>query len=268
MIPNLDDFLDLLEELAPARLAEPWDNPGLQVAVNVSELRKVFLALDPTAAALQRAAQRKAQILLTHHPLIFRPLSRVDVRTYPGDVIAEAIGNEIALLALHTNLDAAPGGINDILAGLLGLENVDVLQPLENAAGAGLGRIGDLPAAMPLEAFRRSAAESLGIESLALIGVKPTGEVRRVAVVGGSGGSLAATAREKGADVLLTGDIGHHHALEAAERGLILVDGGHFGTEKAAFRIFGSKLREAAAERDWDVSIEVDEGEIDPMSSF
>jgi dinuclear metal center YbgI/SA1388 family protein len=183
-------------------------------------------------------------------------------------VIAQAVGNGIALLALHTNLDAAAGGINDILAELLGLQNVDVLQPVDNTAGAGLGRIGDLRAAVPPEAFRKAASEALGIGNLALIGSEAAGEVRRVAVVGGSGGSLVATAREKGADLLLTGDIGHHHALEAAALGLILVDGGHFATEKAAFRVFGSKLGEAVAKRGWDVSIEVDEGEIDPKSSF
>jgi len=99
----------LLETIAPARLAEPWDNSGLQVGSLSQKITKVFTSLDPTLNALISAAEAKAQLLFTHHPLIFKPLSRVDINSFPGDVVAEAAKRDVSIVAAHTNLDAAPG---------------------------------------------------------------------------------------------------------------------------------------------------------------
>lgn len=264
MIPKLKDVLDLLEEIAPTQFAEPWDNPGLQIGSYSQEIKKIFVALDPTVKALICASQHNAQLLLTHHPLLFNPLSCLNISVYPGTVIFEAIRSGISVVAAHTNLDVSPGGINDILTDLLDLENVEVLRAIPGKDGVGLGRIGELPTETHLSVFVKDVKATLGVEKLGVISQGDV-RIRRLAVVGGSGGGLVSLASQKGADLLLTGDVGHHHALEAQSLGIALIDGGHFHIEKKAFSIFSERLSEALTAQGWDVGLELDEDETSPM---
>ncbi|MBL7211630.1 MAG: Nif3-like dinuclear metal center hexameric protein [Desulfobacteraceae bacterium] len=264
MNPTLKDILALLEELAPLRLAEPWDNPGLQVGSYLQVIRKISLALDPTLRSLRAAHSHKAQLLLTHHPLVLKPLSSVDINGHPGEVIFGAIKGNVSVVSAHTNLDVAKGGINEILAGLLDLQDVEVLKETFGEDGVGLGRIGNLPEPVDLSAATETIRRIFGPESVNICG-KADDRIHRVAVVGGSGGSLVPLAATKGADLLLTGDVSYHHALEAEYLGIILIDVGHFATEKTAFGVFGKNLREKFAAEGWEVDLEVDEGEADPL---
>jgi len=264
MQPTLKDFLVLLETIAPARLAEPWDNSGLQVGSLSQKIRKVFTSLDPTLNALISASEANAQLLFTHHPLIFKPLSRLDINSFPGDVVAEAAKRGVSIVAAHTNLDAAQGGINDILADLMGLRNVEVLKNADEMDGVGLGRIGDLPGSTRLSAVARDVKKVLGTQNIKMVGQRDA-LIHRLAVVGGSGGSLLSLAYEKGADLLLTGDVGHHVALEAKSLGMALIDGGHFHTEKVAFRVFVKNLNKILKAKGWDVTFEIDKNETDPI---
>lgn len=263
MAKKLKDFLSLLEEIAPSELAEPWDNPGLQVGSYSQEVEKIFLSLDPTLRAVSMACERRAQLLLTHHPLIFKGLSLVDFGGYPGNVIRVAARNGISVVAAHTNLDMAQGGINDILADLVGLENVEVLKEVGKTGVEGLGRIGNLSGATTLSDFASNVGVMLGTEKLKIVGDRDT-RVGRVAVVGGSGGSLLSTAFEKGADLLLTGDVGHHHALECRSLGMALIDGGHFHLEKTAFGVFSERLKDILSSYGWEIEVEWEEREADP----
>jgi len=264
MIFRLRNFLDLLETVAPARWAEPWDNPGLQVGSPNQEINKIFSSLDPTLKALMSASKADAQLLFTHHPLIFRPLSRFRTDAFPGNVITEAARRGIAIVAAHTNLDAAPGGINDILAQLLGLTNIECLKTVDAAEGAGLGRIGNLPDPASLPAVAKFVGKILGTADIRAVGERDL-LIRRLAVVGGSGGSLVSLACEKGADLLLTGDVGHHVALEAEASGIALIDGGHFHSEKTAFRVFAKSLETLLGSKGWEIQVEADEGEANPL---
>jgi dinuclear metal center YbgI/SA1388 family protein len=264
MVPRIKDFLDRLEVIAPKVLAEPWDNPGLQVGTYSQEFTKILLSLDPTLKALKSAQRRNAQLLFTHHPLIFKPISRLDMNAHPGDVIAEAVKNRISVVSAHTNLDKARGGINDILADLLELQDVEVLEKQDETGHVGLGRIGDLPAAVKLSFMVEKVKRVFGSENVKFVGLEES-QVGRLAVVGGSGGSLISLALKKGADLLVTGDIGHHHALEAESLGIALIDAGHFHTEKTAFGVFAERLRAMLTKWDWKVGIEIDEDENDPM---
>jgi dinuclear metal center YbgI/SA1388 family protein len=264
VLPKLRDILAQLEIMAPSGLAEPWDNPGLQVGSYTQEVRKIFVALDPTLNALTSASERKAQVLLTHHPLIFGPLTRVDIDAYPGNVIREALARGISVVAAHTNLDRSKGGVCDILGDLLGLKNVEVLEEPENKEGAGGGRIGDLPEPAHLPRVAEEVKRLLGIERLRMAGLRDA-VIRRVAVVGGSGGKLVSLAKKKGADLLLTGDIGHHHALEAESHGIALMDAGHFHTERAAVKVIAERLEILLAASGWEVSVEMYEDETDPL---
>ena len=264
MQPTLKDFLGLLGTIAPARLAEPWDNSGLQVGSLSQKIRKVFTSLDPTLNALTSAAEANAQLLFTHHPLIFKPLSRLDINSFPGDVVAEAAKRGVSIVAAHTNLDAAQGGINDILADLVGLRNVEVLKNADEMDGVGLGRIGYLPGPAGLSAVARDVKKVLGTQNIKVVG-QSDALIHRLAVVGGSGGSLLSLAYEKGADLLLTGDVGHHVALEAKSLGMALIDGGHFHTEKVAFRVFVKNLNKILKAKGWEVAFEIDKNETDPI---
>ena len=264
MIPKVRDILDLLEKDVPIRLAESWDNPGLQVGSYSQKIRKIFLALDPTLRALMAASKQNAQMLFTHHPLIFKGISSIDVSVYPGNVIIEALKREISVVAAHTNLDIACGGINDILADLLDLQHIEVLDKSVDMGDMGLGRVGDLNKATKLSDVAGKIKKVFGVKRLKIVG---QGEVliHRLAVVGGSGGNMVSLACKKGADLLLTGDMSHHHALEAHALGIALIDGGHFRLERMAFGVFAERFRTMVSDQGWKVSVEVDEDEIDPM---
>jgi dinuclear metal center YbgI/SA1388 family protein len=222
-------------------------------------VRRILTSLDPTLGALREACRRDAQLILTHHPLIFPSLSCLNTRVYPGNVISEACKNEISLLAAHTNLDVAQGGINDLLASLFQLNDVAVLQPRN-----GLGRIGNLPKPCRLSSLIETIKDLLGSGMVRLSG---TGEktIQRVAFVGGSGGSLVRTASSMGAHVLVTGDVSHHDALLAETLGLALVDAGHFHTEKTAFGLFADRFKALLTQEGWDVLVEEYQGQRDPL---
>lgn len=265
MIPKLRDILDLLEEIAPVRLAESWDNPGLQVGSYSHRIKKIFVALDATLESLQSAVRHSAQLLLTHHPLIFEPISRFDMEAFPGNVILEALRGEISIVAAHTNLDVASEGINYILADMLNLQRVEVLQEINGLEGVGLGRIGDLKESKTLSEILKNLKNILGVKNLGVVG-RTDRKISRIAVVGGSGASLVSLASQKGADMLLTGDVGYHHAMEAKSLGLVLIDGGHFHTEKAAFTVFAERLGKMIRDRGWDSKVEADGNECDPVT--
>jgi dinuclear metal center YbgI/SA1388 family protein len=252
--PRVADLVELLEELAPSRRAQEWDNPGLQVGHPSTEADRILLALDPTLQAVRETVRRKAQVLLSHHPLLYRPLSCLNQEIYPGDVLTEALASGVSLIAAHTNLDSAEGGLNDILAGLLQLTEVKGLQETREpeAGRAGLGRIGFLPQPMALSAIARSVKGVLAAERVRVVWTQDT-VVRRAAVVAGSGGSMIRIAAQMGAEVLVTGDVTYHQALEAIQVGMALIDAGHFQTEKAALGPFAARLRSEMANRGWDV---------------
>ncbi|MDY6973977.1 MAG: Nif3-like dinuclear metal center hexameric protein [Thermodesulfobacteriota bacterium] len=264
MIPEIKDFLGLLEKVAPGRLAEPWDNPGLQVGSYSQKITKVFLALDPTLKTLRLALKRNVQLMLTHHPLIFEPISRLDINTFPGNVIHEAVKGGISVVAAHTNFDVARGGINDILADLLDLQHVEVLKEMAGMEGVGLGRIGDLSKPTSLSVVVKNVKRILGAKRLKIVG-RGDVKIQRLALTGGSGGSMVSLASKKGADLFLTGDVGYHNALEAEAIGIALIDGGHFCLERTAFGVFAERLKGMVADRGWEVTVEVDEDETDPM---
>lgn len=265
MTPLLRDILDMLDKIAPFSCAEEWDNPGFQVGFLSDEIKKVFISLDPTMEALQKADERGAQLLLTHHPLIFSGIKNIDPGVYPGDVITLALTSRISVAALHTNLDIAKGGINDILARMIGLEDIEAL--IERDSGNrldGLGRIGRLTEPTPLTAIARDIMDAVDSTGLMVMG-DPDRKIQKVAILGGSGGAELSHASKKGADLYITGDIRHHEALMARSLGLALIDAGHFSMERAAMHVFADHLRDRFKEMGWDMIVEIFEDETAPM---
>ena len=274
--PKLRDLIEILDQIAPKQWAESWDNPGLQVGFLDQTIEKIVLSLDPSPQAVEYAAAQEAQLLLTHHPLIFKPLSNIRGNDYPGSVVYDAIRRGICIVAMHTNLDAAAEGINTILAGLLGLEKIEPLCPEKGGQEVrvehgkktsykiGLGCIGDLSKPCSLSEFVQRTKKLLGLELLKLVGDTAC-TVKRVAVVGGSGGSLIKDAFFKGADLLVTGDVTYHQAREAEFLGLAVIDGGHFATERVAFRQFGKYLKKKISNDGWKIEVLFNDKETDPL---
>ena len=255
----------MIEEIAPHELAESWDNPGLQVGALDQKIKIIFFSLDPTIQSLQSAIKYKADLLLTHHPLIFRPISKIDFSFYPGDVVNGAIKNGISIVSAHTNLDSAPGGLNDILAEMLDLKEVEVLKKNEVMNEAGLGRIGRLDENIRLRDLLEHIKRIFDLKNIRVVSDTLEKQINKIAVVSGSGGSLITFAAQKGADVLITGDISYHDALNALSYGLILIDAGHFYTENVAFKKFSEKFKNILENKGFDAEIIFDNNKYDPF---
>ena len=265
MLPNLEEVINILDEIAPFALAEKWDNSGLQIGSPDQPVGKMLIALDPTLQVIHEAISQKAQLLLTHHPLIFKTISSINLNLYPGQVIQEAIKGNLSIISAHTNLDQAENGINQILARVFELQNIEILQIRHHPdhPQLGLGCIGNLPFSRSLGEIATWIKDKIGATHVPAVGQREK-LISRLAVVGGSGGSMVSKAFQKGADLLITGDIGHHNALEALSLGLGLIDCGHFLTEWTALRIFKDFLQRKMFDRGWEIQIEFFDKEVCP----
>ena len=228
------DVIRLLEGMAPPSLAEAWDNCGLQVGSLDRPVKHVWVALDPSPEVVDAACRDGADLLITHHPLIFRPLKRIDLDAPDGRTIARAIRADLSIYAAHTSLDSAKDGLNDLLARRLG---VMVAAPLEAASGGdvgasvGLGRIGHLAEPMSLAALAHHAGSRLGMEQVPIVG-DPETVVQAVALCSGSGGSLVGAFLDSPARVFITGEIRYHDARDILAAGRAAIDIGHFASER------------------------------------
>ncbi|MFV0413592.1 MAG: Nif3-like dinuclear metal center hexameric protein [Oscillospiraceae bacterium] len=230
-MPTVKQVVSFVEELAPAALAEEWDNVGLLVDCG-ADADKILVALDITHAVVQEARRLGCRLIVSHHPVIFHPLRRLGEE----DVAFALVQAGISALCAHTNLDAAAGGVNDALAEKIGLTNLRELAPL--------GRVGTLPAPVSPEEFAAFCAGRLGAHvQLASAG----GPVHRVAVIGGAGADYWPMAKQAGASCLLTGEAGHHDGLDAAAAGISLVAAGHYATEAPVVPALAGRLRGAFA---------------------
>ncbi len=234
-----------IEAVAPLALAESWDRPGLQVGSLDAPVARVLITLDPTLPAAEEAVRRGADLILTHHPLFLRAPACLDWATPVGRIVRLLAREGLSLYSAHTNLDRAPGGVSDWLARRLELEGVEPLQPAPGADGAGTGRIGTVARPEPLGEWAHRAARLLGSRCARLTG-DPDRVVSRVAVCGGSGASLWPEALAAGADVLVTGDLKHHGALDAWAAGVAVLDLGHAPTEQGALEVMARIVRDLA----------------------
>lgn len=240
-------IINLIEALAPKCLAEDWDNVGLQVGSPEAKVQKLIVCLDLTDEVLEQAIAQKAEMIVTHHPLIFKPLKKISFLTPLGARIAKLIQHNITVYSAHTNLDVAQGGINDILVEKLGLERAAVLAPTQEEK-CGLGRVAYLPEQVKLADFVQMVKQALGVKDLRVVGDLDS-TVQKIALCGGSGGSLVALAAFKGAQVLLTADIKYHEALDAKDLNLALIDAGHDFTEQVIVPILVDYLQKKLVEK-------------------
>ncbi len=361
-----------MEELAPAHLAADWDNVGLLVGSPDQDVSRVLVALDVTPAVAEAAATGGIDLIIAHHPLIFKALTSLRTDRPIGRTLAALVRAGAAVFAAHTNLDAADGGVNDILASKLGLtalrplsadyresllkivvfvpeSHAEAVRQAMAAAGAGhignyshctfqasgtgtflplagtnpfigqtgkleyvaefrletivpagqadkvvqamlaahpyeevaydlyrlenagrdhgVGRVGELVRPLALGDFASLVKSALKIDTVRLSGPGAR-QVKTVAVCGGAGAGLFAEAVRSGADVLVTGDVKYHEALEAAACGLTIIDAGHFASERPVLEAVAARLAGCAAAGGWDIAISIDDTSTDVFSIF
>ncbi len=218
--------------LAPPENAEEWDNVGLLAGRPEKEVKRVYLALDATDEVIEHAAQFKAELLLTHHPMIFKPMKTVTGDDFTGRRIMELIRHDISYIALHTNYDVCC--MADLAAEKLGLTDTEPLCFLrtdKDGNTLGLGKAGRLSTSCTLKECAELVKKSFAIPDVRIYGDEDA-LVERAAILPGSGGSEVSFAIEKDADVYITGDISHHQGLDAVLQGLSVIDAGHYGIEK------------------------------------
>ena len=251
---TVKDILTFLDTLAPTNLKMEWDNVGLLCGSKNTEVTKILVALDPFEGVCWEAADIGAQLIVTHHPLIFRAPNAVTDETSVGRSIMFLCAHGISAVNAHTNLDVAPGGVNDVLAEKLGLQNIVTLE-------GGLLRMGEV-AEQPLPAFLASVKKTLGCEGLRYADGDKC--VRKVAVGGGSCASEMMEAVAAGCDTFVTSDIKYNQFWDAQDLGLNLIDAGHFHTENPIVPVLAEKIAAAFPE----IQVEISKTHTDCMKYY
>ncbi len=233
---KLEEIAGIIEEKSPLSLQESWDNSGFQIKLQ-GEVHTVLVALEVNRAVIDEAAGIGAQLIVTHHPLFFEPVRRVDDNNFISNQMIHLIRSGISLYASHTPFDRCDGGNNDELGRLLHLRNLQIM----NTDATGICRIGDVDGDCSIAEYVVQISKWLGLESryFTLAG-EPDAKVRRVGLCTGAGASYLEAARQAGCDLFVTGDVKYHTAQAAREMGVNLLDLGHFGTE----RIFVANMAE------------------------
>ncbi|MCM1182096.1 MAG: Nif3-like dinuclear metal center hexameric protein [Roseburia sp.] len=225
------EIIEKLEALSPVMYAEEWDNIGLLAGRRDKEVRTVCIALDATDEVVEEAVAVKADMLLTHHPLIFRKLGRIDTENFIGRRVYRLIHEDISYYAMHTNFDVM--GMADAAADELSLTDRQVLSVTfeDDISKEGCGRVGRLARRMSVSDCAELVKKRFRVPSVRVFG--ELGDIVEVAaVMPGSGGDYIKDALAAGAEVMITGDVGHHEGIDAVAQGLTVIDAGHYGIEK------------------------------------
>lgn len=224
-------IIEKLEELSPVSYAEEWDNIGLLAGRRDKEVETIFIALDATDDVIEDAVRLGADMLITHHPLIFKKLDKVNTDDFIGRRVYQLIKNDISYYAMHTNFDVM--GMADAAADELFLRDREVLNVTfeDDISKEGCGRVGHLKECMSIEALAELVKEKFHVPNVRVFG--ELGDIVEVAaVMPGSGASYIKDAINAGAEVMITGDIDHHDGIDAVAQGLTVIDAGHYGIEK------------------------------------
>lgn len=245
---RLKKILEWLEELSPVTYAEEWDNVGLLVGDDEQEIKRIVIALDASDSVIKQAVELQADLVLTHHPMIFKPVKQINNHSMIGRRILALAANRIAYYAMHTNFDIK-GGMAELAAEKLELTEtvpLDVTTVLDGRP-EGIGRTGWLKEAVEVRLLAEKVKEQFGLENVMVYG-DIAKKVRKVAICPGSGKSEIENALKQKADILITGDIGHHEGIDAVDMGLVIMDATHYGLEHIFIEFMAGYLREKMKE--------------------
>ncbi len=225
----------------PPDTAYDWDNVGLQIGTLNKPITGVLIALDVTDAVIDEALEANANVIVSHHPLIFQPLKALSTDAHKGKLIERLFKHDIAVYVAHTNYDVGDAGMNDVLAEKLNLKNTTIIDMVDETHG--IGRIGTVDA-MPLDDAIGYIKSKLGLSHARLISATRDVTIRSIGLSGGSGSDSMAEAKRQGADLYLTGDVTYHRAHDALALGLPVLDIGH-ATEKHFAEALAAELIDA-----------------------
>ena len=234
---TVQSIVEVMNRIAPKNLAEDWDNPGLLVGNFSAEVDKIFVCLDVSEENIKIAADFGAQLIISHHPIIFRAVKNIRTDLPLGRKIELLIKNNISVFAAHTNLDSALGGVNDVLAEKIGLTEIKMFGDEEIS----LGRLGKLPEPMTAENFAALVKKKLNAETVRLVSAGNF-LISKVGICSGAGSEFILKAKFFGADAFVTGDLKYHEAQSAVENKIHVIDAGHFATEFPIVHALAEKL--------------------------
>lgn len=258
------DIVKEMEKIAPPFLKESYDNVGLMVGDNNKEVKKVLLALDCTKDVIEEAKNNNIDMIITHHPLLFRKPSKIVKEDLQGYKIIQLIRSDISLYSSHTNLDSVRGGINEEIVNILGFKNSKIIEKssVKGFEDCGIGRLITLDSEIYIEELIKLVKEKLGINNLrAAIGNKT---IKKIAIINGSGQDYFGYAAKLGADCIITGDTTYHFVSDYKEMGYSIIDAGHFNTEWIVFLEVMKKIEDKFKDIEFIHSI----SSVDPYTFF
>ncbi len=230
---TIKDIIDKIEEIAPLEWQEDYDNSGLTLGDTSKECSGVYVCLDLSEDIIDKAIKKKCNLIISHHPIIFKGIKKIENNSSLGQILIKAIKNDISLYAAHTNIDNAFNGVNGILAEKIGLKNLQPLvfdkrQEIDNFLGS--GAIGELEKPMKTEDFLQMIKIKLNLNQIKYNSNKQK-QIKRVAICGGSGGFLIKEAINAKADIFITGEIKYHELIDN-DKQILLAEIGHFESEQ------------------------------------
>ena len=240
---KLEDIMNFLEKKYNPELAEKWDNSGLIVGRKESNISAIIICLDVTADVIEQAVANRAELIISHHPLIFSEIKKITGDTLLGKKILKLAENKIAVYSIHTNADSAANGLNDYILEKLALNGEkSVWLKNDSYPESGLGRILEFKKKMDVHEISEIIKERLNLKKLRIAG-NENKKVKKIAVLTGAGGSLIPEI-DNNIDLYITGDLKHHETLDALENGLTLIDLGHYESENIFSELLKNDLLE------------------------
>ena len=236
------EIIKIIENFCPENLAYEWDNVGLLCGDGEKEVKNVFVTLDTNLTTVQEAISKNADMIVSHHPILLGGIKRINYSTAEGQMIKLLIENDIPVFAAHTNMDTAKGGINDKLAEMFNLTDVEILEQHTPDPNVGLGRIGKIKNPAAFSEFSKICSKILKTP------VRISGDenkiINTVAVASGSCSEIIPLASEKGADAIITGDLKYHNTMDMTYLDICIIDAGHYPTEICVMDIFEDILKD------------------------
>lgn len=270
MSVKLSEIIRLMEEFAPKEYKESYDNVGLMVGDREAAITSILVSLDTTLEVINEAAEKGCELIISHHPILFRKAASITEDTLLGKKIRKAVQKDINIYASHTNLDITENGINDLLVKLLGFDTAVVMEKSTNPSAGekeGIGRLIVLQETVLLSDMCLRVKDSLKLPYIRYSG-EDKWTVKKVAVINGSGQDYFELAKKMGADCIISGDTTYHYVSDLNEEGIAVIDAGHYGTEWPAMKLFADTLKKLLDEKGLSVPVLVSEKNLDPYKVF
>ena len=238
---TISDIAAYINQICPEALSFDGDNVGHLVGRGAKKVQKVLVTLDVDEHVVQEAADKGADLIVAHHPMMFHPIGRITDSNPQQRALMLLVQNDIAMIAAHTNLDCVYGGLNDYLASKLGIQNTSVIEPVSDWGGVchGFGRVGEVSEGTTVSDMLSRCISALGIEAVRYVGDKER-IVKKVAVNCGGGAGEMNLCIDMGVDLFITGDVKYNPARDAYESGMAVIDAGHYETEHIAIELISS----------------------------